>query len=777
MSSTSASRPIPDELLPFLPLVFVAWSDGVLSDAEMTEIQGRIDGEEGLTPEARETLQGWLDPDAPPDAASLTEIREHIRHHAASIPEEERRSLASLGIAIARAGSSDAHVWGTEAGLRKLEAIEELMGVLGREETRELLSDGPASPPARDGLEETAPAFDAAAMARYLDGEFADRRAEVHEALRTPPLRIPLGLPRDEYRERVLEAVKALADRGLGLMAAPPEWGGEGDVPGSIATFEALAYGDLSVLIKFGVQFGLFGGSILNLGTERHHAQYLEAAGRGELLGCYAMTERNHGSNVRAVETRARYLPESGEFEIHTPYPGARKDWIGNAAAHGRLATVFAQLEVDGEEHGVHALLVPIRDEGGRPSPGVTIEDCGDKVGLQGIDNGRLDFHRVRIPRENLLDRFASVTPEGKYRSSIASDGRRFFTMLGTLVTGRISIAAGSVSASKTALTVAVRYSAARRQFGPAGAPEIPILDYQEQQLLLLPRVAASYALHFAVRDLVRAYGDSGSEEERNRVDVLAAGLKSLASRHAQESIQAAREACGGRGYLAENRFGALRNDTDVFTTFEGANVVLWQLVAKGLLTQFRDDMGDMRLRGLLRFLAERASSEATRRNPVRSRRTGEEYLRDPEVQRDAFHFREQRLLETLARRMQRRIEDGLDSFDALNECQSHAVALAKANVELAVFDSFRRGVEGAPPELRAELELLADLWALSRLEADRGWFLESGWMEGQQSRAIRSLVISLCREVRERAVTLVDGFGIPHDLLDAPAAFHDPSG
>ena len=68
----------------------------------------------------------------------------------------------------------------------------------------------------------------------------------------------------------------------------------------------------------------------------------------------------------------------------------------------------------------MHALLVPIRDEQGSPAPGVTIEDCGAKAGLAGVDNGRLGFDQVRVPREALLDRYATVAADGTYASPIA---------------------------------------------------------------------------------------------------------------------------------------------------------------------------------------------------------------------------------------------------------------------------------------------------------------------------------------------------------------------
>ncbi len=219
-------------------------------------------------------------------------------------------------------------------------------------------------------------------------------------------------LPRDEYRDRVRDLLLEMAATGQTGMGFPEEYGGGGDIGASVAAFETLAYGDLSLLVKTGVQFGLFGGAILQLGTKRHHDAYLRDLVTGELLGCFAMTETGHGSNVQALGTVAAYDAVVRRVRDHDRTGRtARKDYIGNAARHARLAVVFAQLETGGEGRGVHAFVVPVRDESGAVLPGVRVEDDGLKLGLNGVDNGRLWFDGVRVPREALLNRFADVAP------------------------------------------------------------------------------------------------------------------------------------------------------------------------------------------------------------------------------------------------------------------------------------------------------------------------------------------------------------------------------
>lgn len=751
------------KLLPFLPMLYVAWADGDLAPPETRAIRRRLEATPGIDENCRRALSGWLDPDTPPSASELGALLSSIRSAAAGLPKSKRRTLTEFGLELA----SVANIEIPEAELQALGELEDALGLSGVEAARKILT------PARPRSDEVPPAaaFDVASLTRLLEGDEQAVRDWVREILRRPEFEYVGGLDYEDYREQVLDWARRLAAEGIGALSYPREVGGSDDLAAFLAAFETVAFHDLSLLIKMGVQFGLFGGSILQLGTRRHHEKYLREVGTLALPGCFAMTETGHGSNVHDLETVARYERSSREFVIDTPSRAARKDYIGNAAQHGRLATVFAQLEVDGERHGVHAFLVPIRNPDGTPCSGVDIEDCGRKLGLNGVDNGRLAFDAVRIPRENLLDRFAQLSAEGDYRSPIASPAKRFFVMLGTLVGGRVSVALAGASACKSALTIAVRYGAWRRQFGPEGEPETVVLDYRTHQRRLMPRLATTYALHFALAHLVRRFVRS-QPQDRREIEAMAAGLKAYSTWHATDTIQACREACGGQGYLAVNRLAALKADTDVFTTFEGDNTVLLQLVAKSLLTGYQRQFGEMSLLGLARHLATQAASAVVELNPVVRRRTDEEHLRDREFHVAALEWREHHLLVTLARRLKRRLDDGMDSFSALIEVQDHAVTLAKAYTESLVLRQFAEQIEDCEDESSAAiLGTVCDLYALHRIEADRGWFQEQGYLESSKAKAIRKLVNQLCSEVRQQALPLVAAFAIPDELLAAPIA------
>src|SRR3954453_9779091 len=273
-------------------------------------------------------------------------------------------------------------------------------------------------------------------LSSRLDGDYPEIRAKVREWLSLPGNEPVDDLPMEDHRERVLSGAQERSSQGDTAIAYPAEYGGRSAGGESVAAFETLAPGGLSLLVKCGVQFGLFGGAVLHLGTERHHARYLADIAALELPGCFAMTETGHGSNVQALGTMATSEPETQELVVHTPDDDARKDYIGNAARDGRMAVVFAQLIAGGQPRGVHAVLVPIRDEDDNVLDGIRIEDCGPKLGLNGVDNGRIWFDHVRVPRENLLDRYATVSEDGVYHSTIESATKRFFSMLATLIQG-----------------------------------------------------------------------------------------------------------------------------------------------------------------------------------------------------------------------------------------------------------------------------------------------------------------------------------------------------
>lgn len=642
-----------------------------------------------------------------------------------------------------------------------------------------------------DGATETDAGSLLAALRHHLDGDEREVRDRVRELLCDPLFHPRSGMDRDTHRARVWDQMHRLATAGLSpALAYGSDQGGADDPAAGIAAFETLAFGSLSLLVKAGVQWGLFGGAINNLGTPEQKERWLPSTASLDLPGCFAMTEIGHGSDVQNLRTTAVYDPASDQIIVHTPDEDAAKDYIGNAARDGRAAVVFAQLitggdERTGEQHGVHAVFVPIRDDAGEPLPGITIADDGPKAGLNGVDNGRIVFDHVAVPRTNLLARFGHIEPDGTYHSDIESTTRRFFTMLGTLVMGRVSVAGAAVSASEVALTIAVRYGDVRRQFADPSGAERRLLDYQAYQENLLPALATTYALHYAQRDLrrrlVTAFGDD-DPAARREVESLAAGLKAVATWHATDTIQRCREACGGAGYLSENRLPDLRADTDVFTTFEGANTVLLQLVAKGLLTGYQQEFSQLDQLETVRFAVDMAADtivERLRGAPLMQslrglmpRSSGDGNVRDRGWQDETFTYRAEHTLETASARIRARMEDNNDPFEAFNGTQSHLITAARAHVDQLVFEQFTAAVDTCTDDVaRRALELVVDLHALATIRQHSGWYQEHGRFSAATSKTITREFEALLAEVRPLAVDLVNAFGVPEPSVAAPIA------
>lgn len=623
------------------------------------------------------------------------------------------------------------------------------------------------------------------ALAEQLLGPYAEIRKASRARAADPKLQRDPAWSMDEHREQVLGQLKILVEQQAVQRAFPKEFGGQDDHGGSIAAFEELVAADPSLQIKAGVQWGLFAGAILHLGTAEHHAKWLPGAMNLEVPGAFAMTEIGHGSDVAAVATTATYDPDSEEFIIHTPFAAAWKEFLGNAALHGTAATVFAQLITNGVNHGVHCFYVPIRDANGEFLDGIGGEDDGLKGGLNGIDNGRLHFSQVRIPRGNLLNRYGDVAADGSYSSPISSPGRRFFTMLGTLVQGRVSLDGAATGAAKMALQIAVTYGNQRRQFNSVSdTEETTLLDYQRHQRRLLPRLARTYAASFAHDELLDKFdavfsGREDTDEDRQDLETLAAALKSLSTWDALDTIQEAREACGGAGFIAKNRFTQLRADLDVYVTFEGDNNVLLQLVGKRLLTDYAAEFRKLDTGAMARYVAKQVGTTALHRSGLRSvgqafvdisdERKSANFFKDPENQRELLTDRINAKVAEVATALRAAGKDKLKAANAFNENQELLIAAARAHGELLRWEAFTAALEKISDEpIREVLTWLRDVFALSVIEDDLGWFLGHGRLSMQRARTLPGYINRLLARLRPHAQELVDAFGYTQEHLRA---------
>ena len=630
---------------------------------------------------------------------------------------------------------------------------------------------------------------DVAALGDQLLGRWAEARRQSRRLMADPAFHRDPELGMHEHRERTLGQLQKLADSGSVLRAFPTHLGGQNDHGSNIASFEELLLGDPSMQIKAGVQWGLFGSAVLYLGTDRHHQELLPGIMSMAVPGAFAMTETGHGSDVSAVGTTATYDADRDEWVIHTPFRAAWKDYLGNAAKHGRAAVIFAQLITRGVNHGVHAFYAPIRDENGEFLAGIGGEDDGLKGGLNGIDNGRLHFTNLRVPRTNLLNRYGDVDENGVYTSPIASPGRRFFTMLGTLVQGRISLDGACVVASKVALTIGIRYGSERRQFTAASDDEVVLLDYQRHQRRLLPHLATTYAMSFAHEVFLEKFdtvfsGADDSDSSRQDLETLAAALKSLSTWNALDIIQEAREACGGQGFLAENRLVQLRADLDVYATFEGDNTVLLQLVAKRLLTDYSKKFAKADAGAFAAYVVDQVGDAAMHRSGLRrlaqsvadfgstARSVG--YVRGTASQRQLLTDRVETMVAELAGRL--RGASRMSKADAaalFNRHQNELIETARAHGELLQWEAFTDALQNVEHAgTKQVLTWLRDLFGLTLIEKNLAWYLIHGRLSAHRAQAISDYIDGrLLPRLRPHALALTDAFLLEPEHIRAEIA------
>ena len=333
-------------------------------------------------------------------------------------------------------------------------------------------------------------------------------------------------------------------------------------------------------------------------------------------LGCYALTELGHGSNVRGIQTTATYDIEAKEFIINTPADIDQKFWIGALGKMAFRAVVYAQLWTKGKCYGVHCFWMTIRDpRNHRVLPGLEIGQCGEKLGLNGMDNGWMKFHDFRVERDALLDRFGSVDDLGNYSSPIKSDGKRFAISIASLTGGRVGFVRITQDNALAGLSIATRFSCIRRQFPELGSndqtKEVLIMDYPLQQYRLFTRTAEAIITFVGaqkltqkwIKNLPRLYDENN--EEVQVCHALSSACKSFASWSAQETLAECRKSMGGLGYSHYSLIGWIMYNGDVNQTYEGDNNVLIMQTVKFLVKNYKLYSKSKKFMSTCEFLAE----------------------------------------------------------------------------------------------------------------------------------------------------------------------------
>ncbi|XP_012452129.1 acyl-coenzyme A oxidase 3, peroxisomal [Gossypium raimondii] len=618
-------------------------------------------------------------------------------------------------------------------------------------------------------------AFDVKEMRKLIDGHNLEERDWLFGLMKQSELFNPkvrggkvfvspdYNQSMEQQREMTLKRIKYLQERGV-FKGWLTEKGEEIEMR-KFAGFEVFSIYDHSLFTKLGVHFPMWGGAIQFCGTKHHHDKWLRDTENYSIKGCFAMTELGHGSNIRSLETVTTYDSNTGEFVINTPCESAQKFWIGGAAKHATHTVVFSQLHINGINQGVHAFIVQIRDVDGNICPNIRIADCGHKVGLNGVDNGRIWFDNVRVPRENLLNSVADVSPDGKYLSSIKNPDQRFAAFMAPMTVGRVNIAIGAVYQSKVALAITIRYALTRRAFSlKPNEPEVLLLDYPSHQRRLFPLVAKTYAMSFAANYLKVLYAKR-TPQSNKAIHIVSSSFKATFTWNNMQILQECREACGGQGLRTENRVGHLKGEYDVQSTFEGDNFLLMQLVSKALFAEY---MAAQKRNKVFKGLGLEHMNKPC---PVIPSQLTSTTVRCSQFQMDALCLRERDLLNRFVANVLKCKAKGENTEQAFNSCYELAKDLGRAFSERAIFQTFVEAESTLPAgSLKDVLGTLRSLYASICIEDVS--FLRYGYLSVDNGANVRREITKLCNELRPHALALISSFGIPDAFL-SPIAFN----
>ncbi|KAK2584941.1 hypothetical protein KPH14_002534 [Odynerus spinipes] len=517
------------------------------------------------------------------------------------------------------------------------------------------------------------------------------------------------------------------------------------------------------------LHYVMFIPTIMGQATAEQQAEWLSRAWCCSIIGTYAQTELGHGTFIRGLETTATYDPKTKEFILNSPTLTSYKWWPGGLGQTANYAVVVAQLYSQGVCRGIHPFIVQLRDEDTHePMPGIKVGEIGTKLGMNATNNGFLGFENVRIPRENMLMKNSQILEDGTYIKA-PSDKLTY----GTMMFVRVVLIRDVASYISKAVTIAIRYSAIRRQSQiKSDEPESQIMDYMTQQYKLFPMLATYFAFTAAADWIWDMYNNVTAElhhgelERLPELHALACCLKATASSDGARGIEELRLSCGGHGYMDSSNLPATYGLVTASCTYEGENTVLLLQTARYLIKVWKQAEAGSLLPPTVEYLSDlaRGVRQAPWNNSLTCIVKGHQAVAAGKIR-------------LAAQNVDRKIQMGRLPEDAWNETSIELAQAAESHCRAFIVTRFVAAtseVNNVSNELHKVLMQLCELYCVYWLLQRLGDFLRFSSLKKEDIPILQSRLEEMLTAIRPNAVGIVDGFDIRDEILGSALGAYD---
>ncbi|KAI5632452.1 acyl-CoA oxidase domain-containing protein [Phthorimaea operculella] len=611
--------------------------------------------------------------------------------------------------------------------------------------------------------------FNVEELTNFIDGsakETADRRKSENKILSIKELKdvVPEEYlsHKEKYENAIRKAVKLyavlkeMADKDASEMEMARSMYANRTIP---AIFKDTS--------PFTLHFAMFIPTIIGQADEKQKEYWLKRAINMEIIGTYAQTELGHGTFIRGLETSATYDPKTEEFVLHSPTLTSYKWWPGNLGHTVNYCVVMARLYTQGKDCGIQPFMVQVRDEETHiPLRGIKIGEIGAKLGYNTANNGFLGFDNLRIPRDRMLMKNAQVLKDGTFKVSPNSK-----LTYGTMVFVRVMIVNGVANLLARVATIAVRYSAVRRQSQlKPNEPEPQILDYLTQQHKLFIAIASSHAYTNTAKWLWNLYSKVSGELQAGKLDhlpelhSLACCLKAVSTMDGSAMAERCRLACGGHGYMMSSNLPLIYGLVTAAYTLEGEFTVLMLQTARSLVKAYEQAAKGKPYSPTMAYLGDKTPLQKW----------------DGSVDCIAKSFQKIAAgkVASCVANINKYKKSGLCPEDAWNMTSVQLVAASEAHCRAIILSTYkselaRRSASVSEP-LKVVLNQLVELycvyWALEKV----GDLLLYTAISETDIQELQKKYEALLMLIRPNAVGLVDAFDFRDEILNSALGAYD---